>query len=118
VVLLPFKAPVAVEPPLTLLEAMACETAVIVAAHANRSRIVRDGWNGMTFGSPEELAARLRQLAALHAPARAALGLAARAAVEERHSFVAVGQALAALWAALADVRGVQRPSGFVKREV
>jgi glycosyltransferase involved in cell wall biosynthesis len=118
VVLLPFKAPVAVEPPLTLLEAMACETAVVVAPYANRSQIVSDGWNGMIFSSPEELAARLRQLAALDAPRRAALGSAARASVEERHSFAAVAQAMAALWTALADTRGVGRPSGFVKREV
>ncbi len=101
VVLLPFSAPVAVEPPLTLLEAMACQALVVAAPAANRSRIVVDGANGATFDSPEELAVRLKQLHTLLAPQRAALGAAARATVVEQHSFTAVTRALAATWAAL-----------------
>jgi D-inositol-3-phosphate glycosyltransferase len=98
VVLLPFSAPVAVEPPLTLLEAMACQATVAVAPAANRSQIVANRWNGIAYSAPEELARRLVQLHALGAPVQRALGVAARASVVERYSFAAVAQALAGLW--------------------
>ena len=52
VVLLPFSAPVAVEPPLTLLEAMACQATVAVAPAANRSQIVANRWNGIAYSAP------------------------------------------------------------------
>jgi glycosyltransferase involved in cell wall biosynthesis len=98
VVLLPFAAPVAVEPPLTLLEAMSCGAAVAVAPAANRSQLIADQGNGVVFGSPEQLAQRLAQLHAGGASYRARLGAAARASVIEQHSFVAVARSLAALW--------------------
>jgi glycosyltransferase involved in cell wall biosynthesis len=106
VVLLPFNAPVAVEPPLTLLEAMACQATVAVAPAANRSQIVANRWNGIAYSAPEELARRLVQLHALGAPTQRALGAAARASVVEQYSFAAVAQVLAGLWRELAAVRG------------
>jgi glycosyltransferase involved in cell wall biosynthesis len=98
VVLLPFSAPVAVEPPLTLLEAMACQATVAVAPAANRSQIVANRWNGIAYCSPEDLARRLVQLHGLGEPVQRALGGAARASVVERYSFAAVAQVLAGLW--------------------
>jgi glycosyltransferase involved in cell wall biosynthesis len=115
VVLLPFSAPVAVEPPLTLLEAMACQAAVAVAPEANHSRIVADRWNGIAYSSPEDLARRLAQLHALGEPVQRSLGAAARASVVERYSFAAVAQVLDGLWRELTEARGVEgsiRPSG------
>jgi glycosyltransferase involved in cell wall biosynthesis len=98
VVLLPFAAPVAVEPPLTLLEAMACGATVAVAPAANRSAVVADGVNGATFDTPELLGARLGELFDLGALYRAALGAAARATIEARFGFAAVARALEAVW--------------------
>ncbi|MEO7911917.1 MAG: glycosyltransferase family 4 protein [Roseiflexaceae bacterium] len=104
-VLLPFSAPVAVEPPLTLLEAMACQATVAVASAANRSQLIANRWNGITYSTPEELARRLIQLHALGAPVQRALGVAARASVVERYSFAAVAQTLAGLWRELATAQ-------------
>jgi glycosyltransferase involved in cell wall biosynthesis len=104
VVLLPFAAPVAVEPPLTLLEAMACEAAVLVSPHANRSQIVSHWDNGALFHSPAELTARLRQLHEFGPRRHSVLGAAARATVVGRYSIAAGAQALAALWGALGRV--------------
>jgi hypothetical protein len=106
-VLLPFSAPVAVEPPLTLLEAMACQATVAVAPAANRSQIVANRWNGIAYHAPEDLAQRLVQLHALGAPVQRALGTAARASVVERYSFAAVAQVLAGLWSELGEARDV-----------
>ncbi len=111
VVLLPFSAPVAVEPPLTLLEAMACQATVAVAPAANRSRIVANRWNGIAYCAPEDLARRLVQLHALGEPVQRALGAAARASVVERYSFAAVAQVLAGLWRELGEARGA--PAGL-----
>jgi glycosyltransferase involved in cell wall biosynthesis len=104
VMLLPFNAPVAVEPPLTLLEAMACQATVAVAPEANHSQIVANRWNGIAYRAPEDLGQRLIQLHALGAPAQRALGAAARASIVERYSFAAVGQVLAGLWREVDEV--------------
>ena len=98
VVLLPFSAPVAVEPPLTLLEAMACQATVAVAPAANRSQIVANRWNGIAYSAPEDLARRLVQLHELGEPVQRALGVAARASIVERYSFAAVASVLSGLW--------------------
>jgi glycosyltransferase involved in cell wall biosynthesis len=100
-VLLPFAAPVAVEPPLTLLEALACEAPVIVSPHANRSKLVSHWSNGLVAHSPAGLARALRQLAQLDGPRAKQLGRAGRRTVEASHSFAAGALALQALWAAL-----------------
>ena len=108
VVLLPFSAPVAVEPPLTLLEAMACQATVAVAPAANRSQIVANRWNGIAYSAPEDLAQRLVQLHALGEPVQRALGAAARASIVERYSFAAVAQVLAGLWRDLGGGAGCE----------
>lgn len=98
IVLLPFIAPVAVEPPLTLLEAMACHAIVAVAPFANRSDIVQDGHNGMLYANPEEFAARLEYASTLGAEGRAALGKRARTTVVETNSFEAIAHAIEQAW--------------------
>ena len=113
VVLLPFSAPVAVEPPLTLLEAMACQATVAVAPAANRSQLVANRWNGIAYSSPEELARHLVQLHTLGAPVQRALGVAARASVVEQYSFAAVAQVLAGLWRELGESQVVRVAAAF-----
>jgi glycosyltransferase involved in cell wall biosynthesis len=107
VLLLPFSAAVAVEPPLTLLEAMACQATVAVAPAANRSQIVADRWNGIAYTTPEELARRLGELYRLSEPSRHALGAAARATIVENYSFSAVARDLNGLWGELDTARSV-----------
>jgi len=106
VVLLPFSASVAVEPPLTLLEAMACQATVAVAPAANRSRIVADRWNGIAYSSPDDLARRLIELHAMSQPGRRALGAAARSSIVESYSFASVARELTGLWGELDATRG------------
>jgi glycosyltransferase involved in cell wall biosynthesis len=113
VVLLPFSAPVAVEPPLTLLEAMACQATVAVTPAANRSQIIANRWNGIAYSAPEDLSQRLVQLHALGAPVQRALGTAARASVVERYSFAAVAQVLAGLWQDLGEARASRVAAAF-----
>jgi len=105
VVLLPFTAPVAVEPPLTLLEAMACQAAVAVAPSANRSHVVSNGVNGALYNSSLELAACLKRLLDMGPSGREALGRAARATIDHRYSFEATARAIEAMWLAI----GLQR---------
>jgi glycosyltransferase involved in cell wall biosynthesis len=97
-VLLPFTAPEAVEPPLTLIEAMACEATVLVTPAANRSGLIRSDHNGFVAETPVELAQQLA--AVLHAPdGFAELGRNARLSALERHSFAAVAAATSPVWA-------------------
>jgi glycosyltransferase involved in cell wall biosynthesis len=98
-VVLPFGAPVAVEPPLTLLEAMACEAVVMVAPAANRSGLVADGDTGLAFSGSAGLALAVERLRALGPDGRAAMGARARALVERRFGERAVTEALGRLWA-------------------
>jgi glycosyltransferase involved in cell wall biosynthesis len=118
VVLLPFSAPVAVEPPLTLLEAMACEASVALAPHANRSHIVEDGTTGTTFTSADELAASLTQLYSWRPEGRAALGAAARSRVVRHYSFGAASRATEGLWTAigLRETAGAMAPTSAVSK--
>jgi glycosyltransferase involved in cell wall biosynthesis len=99
-VLVPFAAPVAVEPPLTLLEAMACEATVIAAPHANRSRVIDNGRNGYIFEDAHGLADALRR-AATNGRAGAGLGMSARTTVSNRFSAAATLAALDDLWEAI-----------------
>lgn len=107
VVLLPFTAPVAVEPPLTLLEAMASEATVLVAPAANRSGLVVDGRTGFTYGDADELAQRIEALHALGEEGRRELGRAGRQLVVERFGRVVALRSLEALWAAIGVPDGV-----------
>lgn len=104
VLLLPFQAPVAVEPPLTLLEAMACQTCVIVYPHANRSAVV-DAQNGLAVAGSAELAAALRRRAAQSAADQGQVGQMARADITRDHSFSAVLESLEHLWGHLEATR-------------
>jgi glycosyltransferase involved in cell wall biosynthesis len=101
VLLLPFTAPVAVEPPLTLLEGMACGAVPVAAPNANRSAIVEAGRNGATYATQAELADRIRSLAALGPDGRAAIGAKARADVVARFGPEASAAALSGLWEAI-----------------
>lgn len=101
VVLLPFTAPVAVEPPLTLLEALACGATALVAPNANRSGIVEQGVTGMTYDGPDELATRLLELHALGRAGRATLGAAGRELVVRTFGHAAATASLARIWSAV-----------------
>jgi glycosyltransferase involved in cell wall biosynthesis len=100
-VLVPFTAPVAVEPPLTLLEAMACGTAVVVTPHGNQSELVENGQNGMLYETPAELSAHLRDVFSSGPAAMAGLRAAARATIVQRHSLAAATAAATQVWAAV-----------------
>jgi glycosyltransferase involved in cell wall biosynthesis len=97
-IILPFAAPEAVEPPLTLLEAMACEAAVLVSPAANLSGLVRNWETGFTFESADQFADYL--VAVTGSPERAAtLRTRARQCVEAEHSLEALGGAINQVWA-------------------
>lgn len=100
-VILPFAAAVAVEPPLTLLEAMACEAVVAVSPAANRSRIVRHEETGLTFEDAPSLAACIAAAAERGEAARRVLGAAARLDIAASHGMERVGRSLAEVWQAV-----------------
>jgi glycosyltransferase involved in cell wall biosynthesis len=113
VALYPFTRPVAVEPPLTVLETMSCATVPIVTAAANRSAIVEDGRTGFACADGEALGTALERFAHLPAAEREAMGRAARDAVVRRFGFGSVAGGLERLWRALdpANGRAVQHLS-------
>jgi glycosyltransferase involved in cell wall biosynthesis len=98
VALYPFTRPVAVEPPLTVLETMACGTVPIVTAPANRSAIVEDGRTGLACSDREGLGAALERFAGLSAGQRDAMGRAARDAVVRRFGFRSIATDTELLW--------------------
>lgn len=97
--LLPFGAPVAVEPPLTLLEAMACQTCVVAYPYANRSGIVVQNQNGMTIADSTQLADAVEMYITASATERAHKQHMARATIAQQFSFSAATAAVEALWA-------------------
>jgi glycosyltransferase involved in cell wall biosynthesis len=106
VVLVPFAGPVAVEPPLTLVEAMACGAVPFVSPQANRSGLVEDGHNGVEFSSAGELALNLeRVFRDSKVDSNAALGERARESAVRAHGFAAASRAVSDLWSALAESR-------------
>lgn len=98
VVLLPFTAPVAVEPPLTMLEAMACQAIVAAAPFANRSAIAKNHVNGMTYETADQLAERLVSVAQLGRIERARMAYQARQDMLQHYSFAAAAEATRHLW--------------------
>jgi glycosyltransferase involved in cell wall biosynthesis len=96
-VLLPFVAPEAVEPPITLLEAMACGATIVTSPAANRSELIRSGVNGYVYHSADEFA-RLLSNVVSDIGSQPPLGEAARRTVLAHHSFQAVAEATARLW--------------------
>jgi glycosyltransferase involved in cell wall biosynthesis/thymidylate kinase len=109
-VLLPFAAAVAVEPPLTLLEAMACGAIALVAPAANRSRVVVHEVNGLTWDGPAGLAAALVGLANLDPARRHALAVSARRTIERDHSIEAVAACLEQMWSTIGVPGATGRP--------
>lgn len=101
VVLLPFTAPVAVEPPLTMLEAMACQAIVAAAPFANRSEITKNYINGTTYETPDQLAERLVTVAQLSQQERTRLAYQARQDMLQFYSFAAAAEATRHLWQAI-----------------
>jgi len=96
-VLLPFAATESVEPPLTLIEAMACGANVVATPAANRSGLIRSGINGFVCETPSEFSARLVDALDL-ARGTSRLGQNARRSILKRHSYAAVGEATAQVW--------------------
>ncbi|MCW2783354.1 MAG: hypothetical protein JWR35_3805 [Marmoricola sp.] len=107
----PFTRPVAVEPPLTVLETMACGTVPIVTAPANRSAIVEDGRTGFTCQDRAALGTALERFVGLSSVERAAMGHAARDAVVRRFGFGSIASNTELLWRGLdaAGGRGRRR---------
>jgi glycosyltransferase involved in cell wall biosynthesis len=102
-VLVPFAGPVAVEPPLTLLEAMACGAVVLVTPQANRSQLVKSGHNGFLGETPSEAADSLvRMVHRRGEPEIQCMREKARATVLRQHSFAAAAEATARLWETMA----------------
>ncbi|MDQ2787899.1 MAG: glycosyltransferase family 4 protein [Chloroflexota bacterium] len=99
VMLLPFLAAESVEPPLTLLEAMACGAAPLVTPVANQSALVESGRNGFVCATSQELATALAFVFGARADGTLrAIQAAARATILHRHSMAAVAQAAMRLW--------------------
>jgi glycosyltransferase involved in cell wall biosynthesis len=109
VALYPFTRPVAVEPPLTVLETMACGTVPIVTAPANRSTIVEDGRTGLTCPDREALGTALERFVGLSAAERADMGRAARDAVVRRFGFGSIASNIELLWRSLDPAGGRMR---------
>ena len=101
VVLLPFTGPVAVEPPLTLQEAAACEANLLVSPHANRSAIVTDTTGDIYDGSEEGLASALVEIADRSGAERVLRGRTARDEVTRRYGAEASAAALEQVWDAV-----------------
>jgi glycosyltransferase involved in cell wall biosynthesis len=114
VALYPFTRPVAVEPPLTVLETMACGTVPIVTAAANRSAIVEDGRTGLTCQDREALGTALERFVALSAAEREAMGRAARDAVVRRFGFGSIASDTERLWRGLDGARPRRLGAGVV----
>jgi glycosyltransferase involved in cell wall biosynthesis len=96
-VLFPFSAPEAVEPPLSLIEAMACGATVIATPAANRSGLITSGHNGLICEALPALGAQLGEVL-VRPEWSARLGQHARATALERHSFAMLGRAAAQVW--------------------
>jgi len=58
----PVKREGAIEPPLTILEAMSCECIVVAYRNIVTSKLILDGYNGFTFSDSEDLAKIIRHL--------------------------------------------------------
>jgi glycosyltransferase involved in cell wall biosynthesis len=102
VLLIPFSGPVAVEPPLTLLEAMACETLVLVSPQANRSGLVQNGVNGLMFADEKSLVEQLGYVLGRRSREDLqSIRKAARLTIMNKNSFQAAMSALKGLWQGL-----------------
>lgn len=107
-VIFPFAATEAVEPPITLIEAMACGANVVATPAANRSGLIRSGCDGYVCESPAEFSGCLSHVLALP-HGTTSLGLKARRTALERHSFAAVAEATARVWQHVEESRAAVR---------
>jgi glycosyltransferase involved in cell wall biosynthesis len=96
-VLLPFAGAEAVEPPLTLLEALACGATLLVTTAANQSKIVQHAYNGYVYERPQQLAELLPTLLAEGSAERSVAGQAS-ATVHSGFSFATTLDATERLW--------------------
>jgi glycosyltransferase involved in cell wall biosynthesis len=102
-VLVPFAGPVAVEPPLTLLEAMGCGAIALATPQANRSQLVKSGHNGFLWETPSEVADSLvRVFRRRDEPEIQCMREKARATVLQQHSFTAAAEAATRVWETIA----------------
>ena len=95
-VLLPFTVPEAVEPPLALLEALACGATVLASPVANRSGIVQHGINGLIYHTPHQLASQLSDV--VNQRLEPDLSNQACRTVVRGFSFAAVADVIAEVW--------------------
>jgi D-inositol-3-phosphate glycosyltransferase len=102
-VLLPFAHVEAVEPPLTLLEALACGATMLVTAAANRSGVIRDGQNGHVYEG-YQLGEQLAKVLSRRGNT-ASLADCARATVVAGYSFSATVDASERVWSRVAEQR-------------
>jgi glycosyltransferase involved in cell wall biosynthesis len=96
-VVLPFAAAETVEPPLTLLEALACGARVVVTPAANRSGIIRDGRNGYVCSGPAAIGGALQRVLSQMSAAQEVSDQASRT-IDEGFSLQAVGIQTTHLW--------------------
>jgi glycosyltransferase involved in cell wall biosynthesis len=101
--------------PNVALEAMASGVPVVVSRVGDVPNLIEDGRSGFVFesGDVEGLVTALLRVADLSQEARAALGRAARAAVEKRYTIEAVATRYGRLYRALARARDAEpAPAG------
>ena len=102
-VLLPFTGPVAVEPPLTLLEAMGCGAVVLATPQANLSHLVKSGHNGLLWETSSDMADSL--VAMYHRrdePDIPFMRENARMTIVQQHSLAAAAEAAVRVWETIA----------------
>lgn len=99
VLLVPFEGQVAVEPPLTLVEAMACGAVILGSPQSNQSQLVQSGSNGFVYQTPGEMAACLVNVFQDYETAQieAMRSMGIRTAVEQ-HSLGALSETLLQAW--------------------
>jgi glycosyltransferase involved in cell wall biosynthesis len=102
IVLLPFQGPVAVEPPLTLIEAMSCGAIVAASAESNRSKIISDSKNGFLFSSADELADTIIEIAG-QKESLLKIRQNARAVVDDKFGFDKISIQLRNIWRELEE---------------
>jgi glycosyltransferase involved in cell wall biosynthesis len=99
VILLPFSQAESVEPPLTLLEALACGATILVSKAANHSGVVRDGVNGFVY-EQADFGHRLTSVLSSLSTERD-MPERARASVLTHFSYAATAEATDQLWGQL-----------------
>jgi glycosyltransferase involved in cell wall biosynthesis len=110
-VVFPFRESESVEPPMTILEAMACGALVVASPAANRSGLVQSGKTGLLCESNARWGEYLSHALGDEAGATR-MGQAARAVVLERFSYAAVADAAAQLWKSFEQRPAQRRRAG------